>query len=192
MLTLHDLIHLANRDEASLAERAYDERLVRPAVRRAGTVLTVSEISRAEIRQRIRDDDVEVVNVGNRCSELFFQPIQAQRDVSSLLCAGNLKAHKNPRPLLAALAALSAMRLTTVTQLVFPSLREGCEAVAEVVGPHGTKVTDRTDPDEWGQAIMRTVSGELPYQRPADWRARWSWDAVEGCIDATLRGVALR
>lgn len=115
VLTLHDLIHLAEQDETSLAKRTYYERLVRPAVRRAGTVLTVSEVSRTAIREWVRDDDVEVINVGNGCSDLFFSPTDVPRDVSRLLYVGNLKPHKNSTPIFAALAHLPGTRLTLVT-----------------------------------------------------------------------------
>ena len=115
VLTLHDLIHLENSDEASLAKRAFYERLVRPAVRRAGTVLTVSETSRQAIRAWVRDDDVEIVNVGNGVSELFFQPTTSTRSGRNIVYVGNLKPHKNPVPVFAALKLVPDARLTVVT-----------------------------------------------------------------------------
>lgn len=133
VLTLHDLIHLANRDEVSLAKRAYYERLVRPAVRRAGAVLTVSEVSRAAITEWLDDEDVEVLNVGNGCSRLFFEPVEVDRRADSLLYVGNLKPHKNPAPVFQALRLLPHLRLTVVTGDV-------AEAWA-LAGLHG--VTDR-------------------------------------------------
>lgn len=126
VLTLHDLIHLSEQDETSMAKRAYYERIVRPVVRRAGTVLTVSEVSRTAIREWVRDDDVQVTNVGNGCSDLFFLPTDVPRDVSRLLYVGNLKPHKNPTPMFAALAEMPGMRLTLVTS-------DGAEAEASAV-----------------------------------------------------------
>ena len=115
VLTLHDLIHLVEQDETSTTKRAFYEHLVRPAVRRAGTVLTVSDVSRAAIQNWVRDDNVEVINVGNGCSDLFFLPTDVPRDVTHLLYVGNLKPHKNPTPIFAALARLPKLRLTVVT-----------------------------------------------------------------------------
>jgi glycosyltransferase involved in cell wall biosynthesis len=115
VLTLHDLIHLEDGDEASRAKRAYYERLVRPAVRRAGTVLTVSETSRRAIQSWLRDDSVDVVNVGNGVSDLFFQPAQAERSGRDLLYVGNLKPHKNPAPVFGAMKLIPDARLTVVT-----------------------------------------------------------------------------
>ena len=115
VLTLHDLIHLADRNEASLAKRAYYDRIVRPAVRRAGAVLTVSEVSRTAITDWLRDDDVQVINVGNGCSQLFFEPVRVMRRADSLLYVGNLKPHKNPAPVFAALRLLPDLHLTVVT-----------------------------------------------------------------------------
>jgi glycosyltransferase involved in cell wall biosynthesis len=115
VLTLHDLIHLEDGDEGSMAKRVYYERLVRPAVRRAGTVLTVSKTSRTAIREWLRDDHVDVVNVGNGVSDLFFQPSAAQRSGRDLLYVGNLKPHKNPGPVFAALRLVPDARLTVVT-----------------------------------------------------------------------------
>lgn len=250
VLTLHDLIHLSDRDEASIAKRAYYERLVRPAIRRTGTVLTVSEVSRSAIREWIRDDDVQVVNVGNGCSELFFQPLRVRRDTSQILYVGNLKPHKNPTPVFAALSGLPGMRLTVVSSevqearslaaahgvadrveivpsctdrelkalyaasgaLVVPSLREGfglpavealavgtpvvhwsgCASVAEVVGDHGLAVTSASDPDEWRHSIIAAVGGARGFERPGDWRERWSWNGVAGRIDEALQAVGTR
>lgn len=131
VLTLHDLIHLEDGDEASRAKRAYYERLVRPAVRRAGTVLTVSETSARAIRSWLRDDDVEVVNVGNGVSDLFFQPNGVQRAERDLLYVGNLKPHKNPGPAFAALKLVNDARLTVVTSDV--------DGVRELSRAHGVE-----------------------------------------------------
>lgn len=125
VLTLHDLIHLEDGDEASRAKRAYYERLVRPAVRRAGTVFTVSETSRRAIRTWLRDDDVEVVNVGNGVSELFFQQTRIEHSGRDLLYVGNLKPHKNPAPVFAALKLIPDARLTVVTSDI-----EGVQALS--------------------------------------------------------------
>jgi glycosyltransferase involved in cell wall biosynthesis len=129
VLTLHDLIHLEDGDEGSLAKRTYYERLVRPAVRRTGSVLTVSETSRSAIRTWLRDDAVDVINVGNGCSEQFFAPTSAPRSATDFLYVGNLKPHKNPGPVFAALQLVPDARLTVVTSDV-----EGVQTFARANG----------------------------------------------------------
>jgi len=47
--TVHDLIHLATPDNANVFKRLYYREVIRPAVRRASIVFTVSEFSRREI-----------------------------------------------------------------------------------------------------------------------------------------------
>src|SRR5690349_20497302 len=49
LLTVHDLIHLNYPGEASTLKRRYYSQLVRPAIERAGVVMTVSEFTRGEI-----------------------------------------------------------------------------------------------------------------------------------------------
>jgi glycosyltransferase involved in cell wall biosynthesis len=145
VLTLHDLIHLQDGDEAGRAKRVYYERLVRPAARRAGTVLTVSETSRAVIRSWLHDDDVDVVDVGNGCSATFFEEPSAQRSGTDLLYVGNLKPHKNPAPVFAALRAVPHARLTVVASDI--------AAVRAISRSHG--VEDRV------RVVASCTDGEL-------------------------------
>lgn len=114
LLTIHDLIHLQVGAEAGRARRLYYERLVRPAVLRAGAVLTVSADSARAIASWLGADAVQVHEVGNGCSDTFFAESAAER-TEDLLWVGNMKPHKNPRVAFAALAALPSVRLTVVS-----------------------------------------------------------------------------
>ncbi|GAA2749798.1 glycosyltransferase family 4 protein [Amnibacterium kyonggiense] len=246
VLTLHDLIHLDDPDERSTAKRLYYERLVRPAVRRAGLVITVSPTSARSIRTWIDRDDVRVVDVGNGCSDIFLEAaVTLPPDDATFAYVGNLKPHKNPRVVFAALAQVTGARLTVVSRdsqavqelaaefgvtdrvravsdctdqelrdvyassraLLMPSLSEGfglpavesiavgrpvvhwagCEAVAQVVGPHGAAVQDAHDPSAWADTMRAVIDDRTGHPLPdAAWRHRHSWDAVAGRVDAAL------
>lgn len=113
LLTLHDLIQLEDKEERGRKKALYYQRIVRPAVLRAGRVLTVSETSRRAIDRWLRGA-VPVIDVGNGCSDLFFStPAAARR--TGLLYVGALKPHKNPKVAFAGLAAVPDARMTVVT-----------------------------------------------------------------------------
>jgi glycosyltransferase involved in cell wall biosynthesis len=123
-LTIHDLIHLRVAREGSALRRQYYERLVKPAVKKAGTVFTVSETSKLEILNWISDDSVNVVNTGNGVSADFTvdgAPWQTPEDY--LLYVGNLREHKNVDVLLDALVLRPGLRLIIVTADVAEATR---------------------------------------------------------------------
>lgn len=113
LLTLHDLIQLQDPAEIDRKKALYYRLIVRPAVLRAGRVLTVSETSRTLLREWI-DDAADVIDVGNGCSDVFFRTERAP-EPSGLLYVGALKPHKNPDVVFAALAAEPSLRLTVVS-----------------------------------------------------------------------------
>lgn len=122
LVTLHDLMHLGS--EGSVAKRAYYDHVIKPAVRRCGMVLTVSETSAGAIRDWLGDDSVDVRVVGNGKS---FQslPDERLRDAAAarrervaplrLLYVGNLKAHKGFPSALRALTHIPGATLAVVT-----------------------------------------------------------------------------
>lgn len=117
VLTLHDLIHLDEPAERSKSKTLYYDLVVRPAVRRAGVVLTVSGTSQARIRDWLGEDSrVDVIDVGNGCSEVFLQRAAiAPSGAGRFLYVGNLKPHKNVEVLFKALAMRPDYRLTLLT-----------------------------------------------------------------------------
>ncbi|MGA8056155.1 MAG: glycosyltransferase family 1 protein [Burkholderiales bacterium] len=106
VFTLHDLIHLQVPEEASTAKRLYYERIVRPAVRRAYRVFTVSEFSKREIVAWSGAAPAQVEVVGNGVSAGFTADgPRFALDRPYFLYVGNRRPHKNVRRLLAAFAA---------------------------------------------------------------------------------------
>lgn len=116
LLTLHDLIHLQVRQEGSALKRLYYEKIVRPAVRKAGVVFTVSETSRQHILEWVRDPLVEVVDTGNGVSLPFS--VDGRRwtsDREYVVYVGNLREHKNVDVVLRALRKVTDIDLVMVT-----------------------------------------------------------------------------
>jgi glycosyltransferase involved in cell wall biosynthesis len=115
ILTIHDLIHLDDPEQASTAKRLYYELIVKPTVKKAGIALTVSEASRVRIAEWINDDAVEIRVVGNGSSDAFSPGAasDAPRD-PHFVYVGNLRPHKNVPVLLEALARRREYRMTMV------------------------------------------------------------------------------
>ncbi|HZL05893.1 MAG TPA: glycosyltransferase [Coriobacteriia bacterium] len=119
LLTVHDLIHLRVPEEAGSLRRLYYERIVRPAIRRNGRVLTVSEFSRRELARWTGLPIERIAVVGNGCSvsaasaEEIAGADSVTRDY--VLFVGNAKPHKNLRLVVGALHHLPRdLRLETV------------------------------------------------------------------------------
>lgn len=105
VFTIHDLIHVRVAAESSVAKRAYYAAFIRPAVRRAHTVLTVSEFSRREICQWASVSEDRVLSVGCGVDEHFCpQGPRHAPPYPYLFVVGAHKPHKNLPGLLAAFA----------------------------------------------------------------------------------------
>ncbi|AGB21349.1 glycosyltransferase [Mycobacterium sp. JS623] len=117
LLTIHDLTHLRTQDSRlSHVTRVYYEGVVKPAVRRARHVLTVSETSADEIRNWLDDDSVTVHNAGIGCSSAYTREGPASTfDRPYFLYVGNFKPHKNPRPLFEAMTSFQDHLLVVVS-----------------------------------------------------------------------------
>lgn len=116
LLTLHDLIHLQVPEESSVLKRLYYEQIVRPAVRRAGMVFTVSETSRQHIEEWLQDPAVEIVDTGNGTSAAFTPDGErwtGRRD--HIVYVGNLREHKNVGVVLRALRRVPDLQLVMIT-----------------------------------------------------------------------------
>lgn len=115
LLTLHDLIQLSTPGLGRWKFAAYYSGPVRDVVRRTGVVLTVSETSARALRSWVNDDDVEIVNAGNGCSDAFHPRAGAlQQSDPYVLFVGNGRAHKNLDVVLDALASARDVRLVAV------------------------------------------------------------------------------
>lgn len=109
LFTLHDLIHLRVRSEATLKFRLYYEAVVRPAAWRAERILTVSEFSRRDILTWTGLPAERVVVVGNGVGAEFGPIGRAHRHRRGyVLCVSNAFPHKNLPRLLEAFARTRA------------------------------------------------------------------------------------
>lgn len=112
VLTVHDLIHLQTPWPGRAKYIAYYNAVVKPTIKRAGVVLTVSETSREAIADWLRAPSVEIVNAGIGVSPAFHNDVEpADADAPYLMYVGNLRKHKNVEVLIKALALVPDARL---------------------------------------------------------------------------------
>lgn len=117
--TIHDLVHLRVPAESSALRRLYYAMVVRPATRRAASILTVSEHSRQDVVDWAGIDERKVHVVGNGVSPLFVPgPGRDQRE-AFFLHVGRRAGHKNIAGLL---HAFSLSGLAGDLALVFTGL----------------------------------------------------------------------
>lgn len=111
ILTVHDLIHLGTAWPGRAKYLAFYNAIIRPAIRRTGVVMTVSETSRAALADWL-GPRVEIVN-GGLGSSPAFRPDVAPADAADpyLMYVGNLRAHKNVDVVFDALARVEGARL---------------------------------------------------------------------------------
>lgn len=116
IITVHDLIHLQDQAEHSLLKKLYYDRIVKPAIVKAGTVFTVSETSAAQIRSWVANDSVQVVVTGCGVSPEFQPEGTADtRARGKFLYVGSIKPHKNVGVILRALLSNKNFELVIVT-----------------------------------------------------------------------------
>ena len=112
LLTLHDLIHLTVSWPQRAKYSAYYNAVLRPVIRRAGIVFTVSQTSEQAIREWLADDSIEIVNTGNACSTAFTEVGPSTPNAGGyLLYVGNMRSHKNAHIGLSILRRLPDARL---------------------------------------------------------------------------------
>lgn len=113
-ITLHDLIHLEGPGAAKY--RGYYDLFLKPLIKKNRQVLTVSETSKRHLEKWIDDPNVDVVNAGNGSSSAFGRVGDAfETSRPYFLYVGNLKAHKNVRTVIAAMAFMGEFDLYVVT-----------------------------------------------------------------------------
>lgn len=104
LITVHDLIHLKTAWPGRAKYLAFYNLVAKPVIRRTGAVITVSETSRREIENWIRDPRVEVVNAGLGASAAFHPGVEfVVPERPYLLYVGNMREHKNLRTAIVAL-----------------------------------------------------------------------------------------
>lgn len=110
VLTVHDLIHLSG-EQRTIA--AYYEVLVKPTIKHAKVVFTVSDYSAEKLRIWLDDSRVSIVIARNGVGPLW-PPAPLPVPVPFFLCVSNMKPHKNVRTLLAAVKRTPDARLVLV------------------------------------------------------------------------------
>lgn len=109
VFTIHDLIHLKVPGESSMLRRLYYETVVRPGVRTARCVLTVSEHSRRDILEWSGAAEDHVRVVGNGVGEAFVPQGPAHAPgYPYFLHVGRRASHKNVARLVEAFGQLRA------------------------------------------------------------------------------------
>lgn len=157
LVTVHDLIHLHDKAESSALKRLYYDRLVRPAIRRSGAVLTVSQTSADAVADWLKDPRVDIRIVGNGCSAAFTEEGPGdERARGTFLYVGNARPHKNFAVVVAALAIRPEHRLTVVSRdgEALRSMAEDAEVADRVDVRRGL-----TDPEL--AAVYRSSAGLL-------------------------------
>lgn len=132
-LTVHDLIHLEVEAERSFAKSLYYDWVVKPALKNAAVVFTVSEYSRERILDWSKVEGDKVIVVGNGVDAAFSpEGVRWQNPRPYLLYVGNQKPHKNVEALV---AAFSASELVQDFDVLLTG--ELSESVAKAIHAHG-------------------------------------------------------
>ena len=102
--TIHDLIHLEVAEESSALKRLFYEGLIRPALKHAEAIFTVSEFSKSRIAAWGRISPERITVVGNGVSQGFSPEGDHWQGTHRpyFLYVGNHKPHKNTRGLIEA------------------------------------------------------------------------------------------
>ena len=115
-ITLHDLIHLEDEEQKSFAKSLYYQSIVKPVIKRAGLVFTVSGTSAMVIEKWLGDSSLEIVVTGCGVSDSFTLKGSAARfDKPTFIYVGNTKPHKNLSSLLRGFALRPDFDLILVT-----------------------------------------------------------------------------
>jgi glycosyltransferase involved in cell wall biosynthesis len=117
LLTLHDLIHLGAAGKRAQLQRQYYSKIILPEIKRAGHVITVSEVSRGAICDwsGMAPDQVFVARPGVIPPVVARSASPERRSQEYILLVSNTKDHKNNALMFRALARLpDSVRLVTV------------------------------------------------------------------------------
>lgn len=115
--TIHDLNHIDVEHNSSLLKRLYYRFIIRPAIKKAYRVLTVSEFSKKRIIDWSGCSPEKVTVVGNGVTAVFNEAAPPmQPGYSYIFCCSNRKGHKNEPRLL---QAFKKSELNNKMKLVF-------------------------------------------------------------------------
>lgn len=115
--TIHDLNHIDIEHNSSLLKRLFYRAVIRPAIKRAYRVLTVSEFSKKRIIDWSGCPPEKVKVVGNGVTTAFNDGVEPMKPgYSYIFCCSNRKGHKNEHRLL---QAFQKSGLSNQLKLVF-------------------------------------------------------------------------
>ena len=121
--TIHDLIHLEVPEESGALKRLFYEALIRPALKEAEAIFTVSEFSKSRIAEWGRVPHETIVVVGNGVSQSFSPEGDRWEgtDRPYFLYVGNHKPHKNTPGLIEAFGQSGLQREMDLLLTGFPT-----------------------------------------------------------------------
>ena len=121
--TIHDLIHLEVPEESGVLKRLFYEALIRPALKQAEAVFTVSEFSKSRIAEWGRISSEKIIVVGNGVSPSFTPEGDSWQGTHRpyFLYVGNHKPHKNTRGLIEAFEQSEAYQSMDLLLTGFPT-----------------------------------------------------------------------
>lgn len=161
LLTVHDLIHLHGRGRGAQLRRAYYQSVVRPVIREAGVVVTVSEYSRGTICEWAGLRPEQVVVAPNGLSAAITGALPAlPAEGPFVLLVSNDKPHKNNALAVGAMRHLPeevSLHTVGVSAHVVRELAARLGVRAQRVVPHG-RLTD----DELGALYRAAACLALP------------------------------
>jgi glycosyltransferase involved in cell wall biosynthesis len=110
VLTIHDLIHLADSGQRSLVKTLYYQKLLKPFLLKSPFIFTVSEQSKQQILEWTHLPPSRVIVTPNGVSD-EFRPNTYQKKEQSFLYIGSSRSHKNTQRMLEAFSLLSDSEL---------------------------------------------------------------------------------
>ena len=127
VFSVHDLNHIAVKENRSLLKTTYYKHVLLPAIHNARVVLTVSEFSRKEILRWSGVSDKKVVSVRQGISQLFRPDGEVyRRSRPYFLYVGTDRPHKNLERMIRAFDASGASKECdfVITGLLRPRLQK--------------------------------------------------------------------
>jgi len=109
MVTIHDVYHLAFKEQLSFFKRMYAENVIAQAVKQSDLVLTVSQFSQQELHKHVPFSPKAIKAIHLGVDRTHFYPrenFKYDLPEKYLLFVGNLAPHKNVEALLKALSYL--------------------------------------------------------------------------------------
>ena len=166
VFAVHDLIHLNHPGVGGWMRRAYFQRIVRPAARRARTVITVSEYSKGTLLKYLDIAEDKIVVVGNGVGEPFVDDgWRAERGRPYVVCVANERPHKNVATLINAWNGTAARDEHDLVLVGCGKLRIGRGEAAKRLRhdpPRGLQWVDQCHDHDLAELLRGAVAAVVP------------------------------